>query len=86
MDSHSSPHAAPKKSKILRNILFLLVAVIVLIALYYHLQNPILVLGGAVTVILAHLAIAGGAAHIIPILMLRFHGELAEPNPPDDSL
>ena len=73
MNTKNQPHEVPKKSNLLRNIFFLIVAVIVVIGLYYHLQNPILVIGGAIAVILVHLPIAGGLAHIIPIFKKRFH-------------
>ena len=69
----------------LKNILFLVAAVIILIGLYYHIQNPVVVVGGAITIIVAHLAIAGGAAHIIPTLKKRFHGEPTEQNLLDDT-
>ena len=63
----------------LKNILFLAVAVIILIGLYYHVQNTaVVVVGGAITVIVAHLVLVGGAAHIIPTLKKRFHGEPTE--------
>jgi hypothetical protein len=44
------------------------------------------VIGGAITVILTHLAIAGGLAHFIPTLKKRFHGEPVEHNHLDDTL
>ncbi len=87
MHSHNHLHTVPKKSNMLKNILFLVGVVIILIGLfYYHVQNRTLVIGGAITIIVAHLAIAGGAAHIIPTLKKRFHREPAEQNPPDDVL
>ncbi len=85
MPSQNQPLAAPKKSNLLRNAFYLVVAVIVLIGLYYHLQNPILVIGGAITVILAHLGIAGGIAHIVPALKKRVHGEPTEQNLSEDA-
>ncbi len=75
METQSSQDATPKKSRIPRNIMLVVAAAIALIAINYHIQNPILVYGGAITVILAHLAIAGGVAHIVPALRKRFHGE-----------
>jgi len=48
--------------------------------------HPIFAIGGAITVILAYLAIAGGLAHIIPTLKKRFHREPVEHNPLDDAL
>ena len=73
MNTKNQPHEVPKKSNLLRNIFFLVIAVIVLLVLYYHLQNPILAIGGAIAVILTHLVIAGGLAHIIPAFRKRFH-------------
>ncbi len=75
MHSQKSPHTEPKKSNLVRNAFFLVLAVIILIGINFHIQNPVLVFGGAITVVLAHLAIAGGLAHIIPMLKRYFHGE-----------
>ncbi len=58
-----------------KTFLLFLTAVIILIGLNYHIQNPVVVVGGAITVIVVHLALVGGAAHIIPTLKKRFHGE-----------
>ncbi len=70
-----SPKTEPEKSNLIRNAFFLVLAVIILLAINFHIQNPILVYGGATTVLLVHLAIAGGLAHLIPTLKKYFHGE-----------
>ncbi len=61
-----------------KSFLLILTAVIILIGINYHIQNPVVVFGGAITVIVAHLVLAGGAAHAIPALRKRFHGEMDE--------
>ncbi len=86
MHSHNHTHTTPKKSNTLRNIFYLVIAIIILIGLYIHLQIPVLVIGGAITVILVHLAIVGGLAHLIPTLKKRFHREPAEGNSSEDAL
>ncbi len=58
-----------------KTFLIILAAIIILIGINYHVQNPVVVVGGAITVIVVHLALAGGVAHIVPALKKRFHGE-----------
>ncbi|MCP4419479.1 MAG: hypothetical protein GY805_22940 [Chloroflexi bacterium] len=48
---------------------------IILIGINYHVRNPAVVFGGAIMVIVVHLALAGGVAHIVSALKKRFHGE-----------
>ena len=75
MNTYNFQDPAQKKSNLPRIVFFLVVTVIVLIGINYHVQNPVLVVGGAITVVLVHLAIAGGLAHIVPVLKKRFNGE-----------
>ena len=85
MHSQHPASPAPKKSKIIGIALLLLAAIVVVIAAYYHLQISAYVAGGVITVLLVHLILAGGAAHLVPKLKKRFHGEPVEPNPPTNS-
>jgi len=75
MESQNSQEDTPIKSKIPRNIVISVGVLIALIALNYHIKNPVLVYGGAIAVVLIHLAIVGGLAHIVPALRKRFQGE-----------
>ena len=62
-------------------IFFLILAIItILISLNYHIQNPVAIWGGAVTVVIIHLAIAGGAAHIVPAVRKHIHGDKKQVN------
>lgn len=75
MHIHKSSNNAPKKSNLPRNALMLMFSVLVLVAINFHIQKPALVFGGAVAVVLVHLALAGGFVHIVSANKKHFYEE-----------
>ncbi len=68
----------PKKFKIPRAIMLVACAVTAPIASDDHIQKPILVYGGAITIVLVHLVITSGVVHSVPPLRKQFHGEAVD--------